>query len=286
MPTSGSLNALLRILLGFVLLVWLAGVPALADAVIPNFWDPRERSAAPRVHGIERLRFLTTTDFPPFNHLDDQGRLVGFHIDLARAICRELEISDRCQIQALPWDELEPAVAAGEGEAILAGLAITGESRARLSFTRPYLKFPARFALPVSQASESPLLTQIRERRIGVLAGTAHERMLREYFPQVRPVTYDRAEWMHADLRDGRIAGIFADGMQLAFWLDSPASGNCCRLAGGPFLSDRHFGLGLAIAAPQSEGELIEALNFALREIHTKGTFGEIYLRYFPIGFY
>src|SRR5690606_5463029 len=165
-----------------------------------------------------------------------------FHVDLVRALCRELEMSDRCQIQALPWEELETALAAGEGEAIIAGLAVTRRSRARLSFTRPYLKFPARLVFPAGPVAEAGAAEQIRDRRIGVLAGTAHERALRDLFPQARPVTYDRADWMYADLREGRVAGIFGDGMQLARWLDSPASGDCCRFAGGPYLSDPPFG--------------------------------------------
>ena len=49
------------------------------------------------------LRFITTTDFPPFSFIDASGRLSGFHVDLARAICAALEITDRCQIHALPW---------------------------------------------------------------------------------------------------------------------------------------------------------------------------------------
>src|SRR5690606_15985452 len=100
--------------------------------------------AMPRVEGMARLRFLTTIDFPPFNYLDDQGRLAGFHIELAAAICDELSLAGRCQIQALPWEELEPALQQGEGEAILAGLALSEQRRASLAFTRPYLKFPAR----------------------------------------------------------------------------------------------------------------------------------------------
>ena len=82
-------------------------------------------AAEARPHGLERLRFLTTTDFPPFNFLDGNGRLSGFHVDLARAICAELGIVDKCQIQALPWDELDAALQKGEGEAIMAGIAVT-----------------------------------------------------------------------------------------------------------------------------------------------------------------
>ena len=100
---------------------WLAlpsfgtGIHARAeDAAIPAYWDEKERLPKPDLAGVGRLRFLTTIDFPPFNFLDRDGRLTGFHVELARAICRELGIVPRCQIQGLPWDELDAAIGRGD----------------------------------------------------------------------------------------------------------------------------------------------------------------------------
>jgi polar amino acid transport system substrate-binding protein len=101
---------------------------------IPNLWDKNERFTKPDLSALPRMRFLTTTDFPPFNFIDRKKRLSGFHIDLARAICDELGVLNRCQIQALPWDELQPAMAKGEGDAIIAGLSITPENRNNFVF--------------------------------------------------------------------------------------------------------------------------------------------------------
>jgi len=99
----------LRIWLSMVLAVVLsagAALPALAQSAAPSFLDARQHLAKPDVSAFPRLRFLTTTDFFPFNFLDDGGRLNGFHVDLARVVCRKLEMLDRCQIQALPFAEL------------------------------------------------------------------------------------------------------------------------------------------------------------------------------------
>jgi len=115
------------------------------EVQIPNFWDKHERFAKPDLSDVQRLRFLTTTDFPPFNFIDRSKRLTGFHVDLARAICKELDILPRCQIQALPWDELEPALEKDEGEVLLSGLAITAQSREKYDFSRPYFHIPGRF---------------------------------------------------------------------------------------------------------------------------------------------
>lgn len=257
-----------------------------ADPAIPNYWDEKEILPRPDLSGLARLRFLTTVDFPPFNFLDDDGRLTGFHVELARALCRELDIVARCQIQALPWDELDTAIAAGQGEALIAGTAINAQSRDHYAFSRPYLQFPARFIVPRSSQMGEPLHVAVAEQRIGVLHGSAHETMLRRYFPAARPVTYSRADWLYEDLRDGKLQGAFGDGMQFSFWLAGSDAENCCRFAGGPYLTPEFLGRGLAIAVPHDNALLVQAFDQALREIAIKGIFAELYLKYFPVSFY
>jgi polar amino acid transport system substrate-binding protein len=272
----------------FLSLIALAvAIPARsAEPVIPLFWDTKERLPKPDLTTLPRLRFLTTIDFPPFNFLDGNGRLSGFHVDLARAICAELEIQAKCQIQALPWAELDGAMRAKQGEAIIAGLAVTAENRARYAFSRAYLRFPARFVTPRSKSFTEPLAEKLAGERIGVMAGSAHEQMLRSYFPGVKVVTYSRQEWMLQDLKEGKLAGVFADGMRLGFWLAGTDSGGCCRFSGGPYLSTEFLGNGLAIAAEPDNSELAAAFDYALQQISTKGIFAELYLRYFPISFF
>ncbi|MDX1293254.1 MAG: transporter substrate-binding domain-containing protein, partial [Hyphomonas sp.] len=104
------------------LVVFLAAVFPAASAdglIVPNYMDPRERVPLPDLAPYSRIRFVTTVDFPPFSFLDQTGHLAGFHIDLARAICEELDVLPRCQIQALPWGELEGALEKGQAEALI-----------------------------------------------------------------------------------------------------------------------------------------------------------------------
>ena len=271
-------------LLGFFLLF--GGVAPAAEPQIPSFWDMKERLPKPQLAELQRLRFLTTVDFPPFSYLDTSGRLTGFHVDLARRICGELGIIEICQIQAMPWSELDAALGNGQGEAILAGIAVTAESRKEYAFSRSYLQFPARFVIPKTSALAEPMHGQLAGKRIGVIAGSAHERMLRTYFAGARPITYSREDWLFEDLRTDKLDGAFGDGMRLAFWLSGLDSGACCRFAGGPYLAPEYLGAGLAIAVRPDNAVLAEAFNFALREIEAKGIFAELYLRYFPLSFY
>lgn len=265
----------------------LAWAPATAaEPAAPIFWDAKERLPKPDLSTLERLRFLTTTDFPPFNFLDPNGRLSGLHVDLARAICAELDIAAKCQIQALPWDELERALLDGQGEAIIAGVSPSQQTRAKYAFSRPYLQFPARFLTRKSATLKEPIFRGIENERVGVMAGSAHETMLRDYFPTAQAVTYSRQEWLLGDLKEGKIAAAFGDGMRFSFWLAGAESDGCCRFAGGPYLAPEYLGTGLAIAVAADRQSLAEAIDYALHEISVKGRFAELYLRYFPIGFY
>ncbi|MES0199574.1 transporter substrate-binding domain-containing protein [Mesorhizobium sp. M0011] len=253
---------------------------------VPMLWDAKERLPKPDLSTLPRLRFLTTTDFPPFNFLDGAGKLSGFHIDLARAICAELGIVEKCQIQALPWAELEGALRKGEGEAIIAGIAATPESRTTYAFSRSYLQFPARFIMPKSKALTEPIFDKLLGKRVGVISGSAHERMLRDYFSTVQVIPFDRPEDLYADLKAGKVDAAFGDGMRLAFWLGGSDAAGCCRFAGGPYLAPEYLGTGMAIATKADNPALAAAIDYALQEISMKGTFAEFYLRYFPVSFF
>ncbi|MER9251803.1 transporter substrate-binding domain-containing protein [Mesorhizobium sp. M0598] len=264
----------------------LAAAALAAEPQVPVFWDAKERLPKPDLSMLPRLRFLTTTDFPPFNFLDGAGRLSGFHVDLARAICAELGIAEKCQIQALPWAELEGALGKGEGEAIIAGIAATPESRSKYAFSRSYLQFPARFIMLKTQALTEPMFDKLRSKRVGVIAGSAHERMLRDYFGDVQIVPFAKPEELYGELKAGKIDAAFGDGMRFAFWLGGSDAAGCCRFAVGPYLAPEYLGSGMALATRADDPALAAAFDYALQEISVNGTFAEFYLRYFPVSFF
>jgi polar amino acid transport system substrate-binding protein len=65
-----------------------AGTPATKKEpmVVPGFWDPRRRPERPDLSRISIIRFLTETDYPPFNYAGPDGAHTGFNVDLARLI--------------------------------------------------------------------------------------------------------------------------------------------------------------------------------------------------------
>lgn len=259
--------------------------PARAQTVeLPNFTDQAERFTEPQLAGTrQRIRFLTSTDYPPFNFLDGSGRLSGFHVDLVRAICEELRVSAICQIEARPFDQLAPAIENGEADALAAGVAITPDSRTRYAFTRPFLRYPARFVTQRSSNLTARLDTGLRRVRVGAVAGSAHEAMLRAFFPQAEVVDFDTRDNALAALRSGSIEAMFGDGIGLSFWLASEDAADCCAFSGGPYLSERFLGEGLAIAVRADDARLAEAFDYAIGRLVANGRMSELLLRYFPI---
>lgn len=256
------------------------------ESELPVLFDTRERLPRPDLSNLVRLRILTTADFPPFNFADQTGRLAGFNVDLAREVCLELRIEAKCQIQALPFGELETALANRAGEAVMAGIAITAERRNRFSFSRPYLTIPARFARNVARDLRGEGAEALSGRPVGVVKDTAHEAMLKSFFPKIIPVVFDDREAMLQALKDDKVAAVFSDGLQLPFWLAGEASEKCCVLFGGPYLSRDYLGEGMAVLLRNDEETLAAAFDHALATLSRNGRLQDIYLRYFPHGLY
>ncbi len=249
----------------------------------PNFWDQGQRFAEPDLSGRARIRFLTSVDFAPFNFLDQRGRLAGFHVDLARMICEELDIAARCQIEARPFAELGEALAAGDGEAVIAGLALNADNRARFSFTHHFFRYPARFVALSGRPLDTEIEAGLSGVPVGVVAGSAHEAMLAAFFPRAKPVALPTREAALEALRTERVRAVFGDGVGLSFWLSSEAAADCCAFAGGPYLSDHFLGEGLAIAVKPEDEDLRSAFDYAIGRIVANGRMSELLLRYFPV---
>ncbi|GHC66467.1 transporter substrate-binding domain-containing protein [Limoniibacter endophyticus] len=249
----------------------------------PQHWDLRNKVPKPELQGITRLRFVTTTDFPPFNFIDATGRLSGYHLDLARGLCAVLARQDACQIEAKPWEELAETLEKGEAEAILAGLTPTAETRKEYLFTKPFFTLPARF-VSRSQAGFDPMAQG--RKKVGVLAETVHHQLLVQQFDQLEAVVFDDQGTLFQALRDEKVDAVFGDGMRLSFWLGSAESQACCSFAGGAFLAPDYLGQGLSVAVSKKQPQLQAALDYALSELARNGTLDELYGRYFPIGFF
>ena len=252
--------------------------------IVPDAWQGDAYRPKPDLNGLKRIRFITDSDYPPFHYYDEVGALTGFNIDLAQAICDVLAVE--CEITATNWSSLMPAIQTGEADAAIASIRITAEALKSADFTLRYYATPARFAVRKDSDITEIGPELVEGLKIGVAKDSGHEAYLKTFFPGAAVASFESSEAAQKALKEGAIDLVFADGITLAFWFNGVESANCCEFVGGPYLDSRFFGEGVGIAVKKGNRRLVAALNYALEQVHARGTYEELFLRYFPMNFF
>ena len=267
-------------LLALALALALLTTPAFAQA-LPYHSDPSAREILPSATPVAAIRFLTTADFPPFNFRDAGGELIGFNIDLAKRICAEVNVA--CTIQAWPWEQAANALSDSQGDALIAGLALTDENGELFDFSATYLALPGRF---VTRAPDIGLFdaSALAGKTVAVRRGSAHETFVTRYLPEAKIAGFDSEIAALEAVEQGEADAFFGDAMRASFWLNENLT--CCGFAGQPYFRPNLFGEGLAVAVPAGNDAVRHAINWALVKLKDNGALDELYLRWFPVGFY
>ena len=236
------------VLLFVGLLAVVAFVPQLAAQAPAPEPETVEREAPRRV----AIRFLTDSDFPPFNYFDEDNVLTGFNVDVARAICLELDAA--CDIQVRPWAALLPALAKGEAEAVIASHSVNAQRRSRSS-TSPTATISRRPASPASAGppSSTSRPRAWRERGSPSPKGPRTRPTCAPSSATARSACSKPSSWPATRSIVGAVDLLFDDGISLAFWLNGTASRACCEFKGGPFAEPKYFGDGIGIAVKRDD---------------------------------
>ena len=224
---------------------------------------------------------MTEVDYPPFNYAGPDGNPAGFNVDLARLICEELKIA--CTIQMRRFDTLVPALDENRGDAVIASIAVTAETRRLARFHRSVLP-RARALRGAARAWRAPNLRpeQVEGKKVAVVVGHRARGLSEDACSPRRsrsPISAPRAR---EALQRGEVDFVFGDGISLAFWLNGTDSGGCCEFAGGPFIESRYFGEGVGIAVKRGNDTLRLAFNWALFRLWEKGRFTRPVAALFP----
>ena len=269
---------------------------AVAALALPFLWStafaqeaavPEANSAESAPQGEPRrfvIRFLTESEFPPFNYYDDEGVLSGFNVDLARAIC--LEASAACDIKVKPWEDLLASLRRGDADAVIAAHRVTAGGLAEVDFSDRYFYTPGRFAARKDDGISNVSPTDLDGVTIGVAKGTAHEAFVKAFYRDSRIMMFENPELAREALQQGKVELVFDDAISLAFWLNGSLSRQCCEFKGEAFLEPKYFGDGLAVALPRNDPQIKTLINNALKRVRQSGRFQELVERYFPVRIY
>ncbi|KAA9001063.1 arginine ABC transporter substrate-binding protein [Affinibrenneria salicis] len=222
----------------------------------------------------DTIRFASSATYPPFESLNANNDIVGFDMDLAKALCKQMQAD--CTFTNHAFDSLIPALKFRRYDAVISGMDITPERSKQVSFTQPYY---ANSAIVIARKGQFSQFSDLKGKKIGMENGTTHQKYLNEQHPEVQTVAYDSYQTAILDLKNGRIDGVFGDTAVVNEWLK-----NNPKLASvGERVTDpRYFGTGLGIAVRPQDGALLEKLNKALDAIKADGTYQAISNQWFP----
>ena len=153
------------------------------------------------------VRIGTTPEsYPPFTWVDAQGKLNGFEIELADALCAQMQV--KCEWVLQSWDGIIPALQEGKIDFIFASMTINPDRKQQVNFTHFYYDTQT---VIVGNKSDTTKIDfdnpdSVKGKVFGAQNATIHSKFLQSRFSKTAEIkTYDGLDTALADLGAGRV---------------------------------------------------------------------------------
>jgi len=230
------------------------------------------------------VRFGIEGAYPPFSKTEADGSLSGFDVDMANALCKEMQV--KCKIVAQDWDGIIPSLLARKYDAIIAAMSITEERKQKVDFTGKYALIPNKFIAKKGAGLEFTK-AGLKGQKIGVQRATTHDRYLTDnYGESVEIVRYGSFDEAYLDLANGRIVAVLGDASALEEGVINQAGGEGYEFVGPSLTDPKWFGDGFGIAVRKQDKDLTKKLDAAILAVRASGEYKAIQDKYFNYDVY
>jgi polar amino acid transport system substrate-binding protein len=211
-------------------------------------------------------------EFPPMGFVEN-GELVGFDVDLARAVGEKMGVE--VEFQTIDWSAKEIELQFDKVDVLWNGLTIDEERKQSMDFTEPYLD--NRQIIIVRSDSDINSKSDLEGREIGVQEGSTAVKAVEkdEIGASLNMAEYAANLYAFNDLDIGRIDAVVADEVVARYYLAH--SGKDFRVLENDSFGDEKYG----VAVKKGNTELRDRLQKAIDEIDEDGTAGEISKQWF-----
>ena len=212
------------------------------------------------------LTFAMEPSYPPFETTNEKGEIIGFDVDIANAICKEIQAN--CSFKSLSFDGLVQAVKQKRIDGVISAMDITEARSKQVLFSDAYYDSSASF---IALKGKADLNTA---KNVGVQNGTTFQQYVVAEAKQYAPKAYNSIQDSILDLKNGRIDLIFGDTAVLADMLSKETD---LTFVGEKVTNPKYFGNGLGIAINKGNKDLVDELNKGLATIKANGEYQKIY---------
>ena len=214
----------------------------------------------------QEITFAMEPSYPPFETTNEKGEIIGFDVDVANAICKEIQAT--CHFKSQSFDALIPSLKAKRFDAAISAMDITEARAKQVSFSNAYYDSTASYVALKGKADLASAKT------IGVQNGTTFQQYTAAETKQYNAKSYASLQDAILDLKNGRIDIIFGDTAVLSDMISKEPE---IQFVGEKVTNKKYFGNGLGIAVNKSSKELLESLNKGLETVKANGEYQKIY---------
>ncbi|MCA4024029.1 arginine ABC transporter substrate-binding protein [Vibrio vulnificus] len=221
----------------------------------------------------QEIKFAMEATYAPFEYMDENNQIQGFDVDLANALCQQMDAS--CSFHNQAFDSLIPALKFKRYDAAISAMDITDARLEQVAFSNAYYDNSAAF---VSFAGKVTDQAALKGKRVGVQNGSTHQSFLLEQMAGVTAVPYASYQDAFLDMKNGRIDSVFGDTAVVAEWFKKE---NNLAYVGEHVTNAQYFGNGFGIAVNKDNQALVDQLNAALKAVKANGEYQAIFNKYF-----
>jgi len=204
----------------------------------------------------------TDATWPPMEYVDENKEIVGFDIDLMKAVAEEAGIE--IEFKNVAWDGIFAGLAAGEYDAIISSVTITDERKEQYDFSDPYIN--AGQIVVVQADSDITGQDALAGHVVGAQISTTGAFAIQE-MEGVELKEYDEVGLAFEDLVAGRIDAVVCDTPVAAdFALQREEYKAVLKIVGDAF-TDEYYG----ILVQKGNSDLLAKINAGLDAVQAAG---------------
>lgn len=160
----------------------------------------------------DKLIVVTAGSAPPFSFTDEEGKLVGFDIDIAKLIAKDmLGDPEKIEFMTVPSEGRWPAVNSGRADFGIAGTTVYPDRAMRIAFSRPYLD--SGISIMVRKDSSIKTIADLDSDKVTVVSLTNPQMADRQkrLFPKAKALSLDTPSSMFLAIKSGQAQAMQMD---------------------------------------------------------------------------
>ena len=220
--------------------------------------------------------YLVGTDaaYAPFESQNAKGEIVGFDIDVVKAVAAKAGIE--VKFVNTPWEGIFNTLAQGDRDFLVSSITITDERKQTMDFSSPY--FDAQQLMAVKKDSKIAKFDDLKILKVGVQTGTTGDEVVTKL--QGKESTnikrFESTPLALKELESGGVDAVVADNGVVVHYVANNTASTFKTLADSSFAAEQY-----GLAVKKGNADLLAKLNKGLADVKGDGTYNTIYANYF-----